>query len=89
MPLPDSPTQKPSSQASRASDKSDNELAIKAIVCMLLGLAVLISPYLISLPHIQSIVATSSLVGWFALVLGIGLGVAYGRRKLAAHRADS
>jgi hypothetical protein len=30
----------------------------------------------------QGIVANASLVGWFALVLGIGFGVAYGRRVM-------
>jgi hypothetical protein len=30
----------------------------------------------------QGIVAQSSLVGWFSLVLGAGFGVAYGRRVM-------
>jgi hypothetical protein len=32
----------------------------------------------------QGIVANASLVGWFSLVLGIGFGVAYGRRVMRA-----
>jgi hypothetical protein len=41
---------------------------------------VLISPYFIQSPGMQGIVAQSSLVGWFALALGIGFGIAYARR---------
>jgi len=45
---------------------------------VLIGLGVLISPYFIQSPGMQGIVAKASLVGWFALVLGIDFGVACG-----------
>lgn len=80
MPLPTSPTQRPTN---KRNTKADNELAIKAILCVLIGLGVVVSPYFITSPGMQGIVAKSALVGWFALVLGIGFGVAWARRKMA------
>eukprot|EP01031_Cornospumella_fuschlensis_P043270 gene43270-52887_t len=70
MPLPNAPTQKPTpSKASQASTKSNNELAMKGILLIMIGLGVLVSPYFITSPGMQNIVAKSTLVGWFALVL--------------------
>jgi len=88
MPLPSAPDQKPLMPARRqaASDlKANNELLIKGVLCVLIGLAVLVSPYFITSPGMQGIVAKSSLVGWFALVLGcafLGVGV---RKRMAAN----
>ena len=69
---------------SRASQKANNELLFKGILCSLIGLGVLISPYFITSPGMQGIVAQSSLVGWFALVLGVAFIVVYARRRMAA-----
>jgi uncharacterized membrane protein HdeD (DUF308 family) len=77
MPLPQKPTRP---LTNTKSEKADKELLFKAVLCMLIGLGVLISPYFIQSPGMQGIVAQSSLVGWFALVLGIGFGIAYARR---------
>ena len=82
MPLPIAPTQKPGNSATR--NKTNNELAIKGILCVLIGLGVLVSPYFISSPGMQGIVAKSSIVGWFALVLGIAFVGLYARRRMAA-----
>lgn len=82
MPLPTAPTQKPGNATART--KSNNELAMKGILCILIGLGVLVSPYFISSPGMQGIVAKSSLVGWFALVLGIAFIGLYARRRMAA-----
>ncbi|MES2283048.1 MAG: hypothetical protein V4542_16655 [Pseudomonadota bacterium] len=86
MPLPNAPTQKPTpSKASQASTKSNNELAMKGILLTMIGLGVLVSPYFITSPGMQGIVAKSTLVGWFALVLGIAfLGVFFKRRMAAS-----
>ena len=81
MPLPTAPTQKPANATTR--NKANNELAIKGILCVLIGLGVLVSPYFISSPGMQGIVARSSLVGWFALVLGIAFVGLYARRRMA------
>ena len=81
MPLPNAPTQKPSNTQTRT--KANNELLIRGLLCVLIGLAVLISPYFITSPGMQGIVASSSLVGWFALVLGVAFIGLYARRRLA------
>ena len=75
MPLPPPPIR-------RQSNKTNNELLFKGILCALIGLAVLISPYFIKSPGMQGTVASASLVGWFALVLGVAFIGVYGRRRL-------
>ncbi len=83
MPLPSEPTQKPSNKLSR--HKANNELAIKGILLIMIGLGILVSPYFITSPGMQNIVARSTLVGWFALVLGIAfIGLFFKRRRAAA-----
>ncbi len=88
MPLPkpptQAPTQKPQSKTNtKANTKANNELAIKGILCILIGLGVVISPYFITSPGMQSIVAKSAAVGWFALVLGLAFAGLYARRRMA------
>ena len=85
MPLPSAPEQKPVIPARRLAAsvlKANNELMIKGILCVLIGLGVLVSPYFISSPGMQGIVAKSSLVGWFALVLGCAFVGLYVRRRM-------
>ncbi|GAB3470605.1 hypothetical protein GCM10011496_04040 [Polaromonas eurypsychrophila] len=79
MPLPPPPTR-------RHSNKANNELLFKACLCVLIGLAVLVSPYFIKSPGMQGIVAGAALVGWFAMVLGLAFGGLYLRRKFASTR---
>ena len=81
MPMPSAPTQKPKNSIARR--KADNELALKGVLCTLIGLGVLISPYFITSPGMQGIVSKSTPVGWFALVLGIAFLGVYARRRLA------
>ncbi|MBI2729097.1 MAG: hypothetical protein HYX42_22905 [Polaromonas sp.] len=85
MPLPSAPTQKPTpGKAAVASTKANNELAMKGILLTMIGLGVLVSPYFITSPGMQGIVAKSTLVGWFALVLGIAFLGVFFRRRMAA-----
>lgn len=86
MPLPSAPDRKPVIPASRlaAAAKANNELLIKGVLCLLIGAGVLVSPYFITSPGMQSIVARSSLVGWFAVMLGAAFVGLYARRRLAA-----
>ena len=81
MPLPSAPTQKPSKTYRTA---ANNELAIKGILCILIGLGVVVSPYFITSPGMQGIVAQSAVVGWFALVLGCAFVGLYARRRWAS-----
>ena len=79
MPLPQAPAQKP---VNKANTKANNELAIKGILCIMIGLGVVVSPYFIKTPDMQSIVAQSAVVGWFALALGLALLGVYARRLI-------
>jgi VIT1/CCC1 family predicted Fe2+/Mn2+ transporter len=87
MPLPPAPDQKPNVPARRLAAsllKANNELLVKGLLCLLIGAGVLVSPYFITSPGMQSIVAQSSLVGWFAVVLGAAFVGLYARRRMAA-----
>lgn len=82
MPLPPPPIH-------RHSNKANNELLFKGLVCVLIGLAVLLSPYFIRSPGMQGIVASSTWVGWFSLVLGCAFLLVYGRRRLTGRSGPS
>ena len=78
----------PATTARKPKNKSNDELLLKGILCTLIGLGVLVSPYFISSPGMQGIVANAQLAGWFALVLGLAFIGVYIQRKvkaLAAH----
>ena len=78
-----SPANRPASPA----NKADKELLFKGVTCALIGLGVLIAPYVARSPSVQDIMAQSALVGWFALVLGGGFMVRYAMRRAAATKA--
>ena len=79
MPLPQSAARKP---VNKINTKANNELAIKGILCLMIGLGVVVSPYFIKTPDMQSIVAQSAVVGWFALALGLALLGVHARRRI-------
>ena len=78
MPLPRPAAQK---TVIKLNTKANNELAIKGILCILIGLGVVVFPYFIKSPGMQDIVARSALVGWFSLVLGLAFVGLYARRR--------
>lgn len=82
MPLPPPPIRK-------HSNKANNELLVKGILLVAIGLGVLVSPRFITSPGMQGIVANSSLVGWFSLVLGAGFLIVYGRRRMTGNIGPS
>lgn len=85
MPLPEAPTRRPNNPASRQADsKANNDVLIKGILCILIGLGVVVSPYFITSPGMQGIVANTAVVGWFSLVLGLAFIGVYVKRRLAA-----
>ena len=85
MPLPNAPTRRPNNPNTRLADKkANNDLLIKGVLCVLIGLGVLVSPYYITSPGMQGIVAKASLVGWFALVLGCAFLGLYAKRRMTA-----
>jgi hypothetical protein len=50
---------------------SDKDLLTKGVVIAFIGAAVLLAPYVVSSPAVRDMLTQSSLVGWFALVLGV------------------
>ena len=78
MPLPQPPTRKPQN---RLTAKAANELLLKGILIGLIGLGVLLSPRFITSPGMQGIVANTSWVGWFAVVLGVAFISLYLHRR--------
>lgn len=83
MPLPQPSTQPPAQKpVGKVNTKDNNELAIKGVFCILIGLGVVVSPYFIQSPGMQGIVAKSAAVGWFALVLGLAFIGVYVRRRM-------
>ena len=58
---------------SRKPAKGNNEILIKGLTCTLIGLIILITPYVKPSGSISQVLAQSSPVGWFALVLGLAL----------------
>lgn len=83
MPLPNAPTRRPNNPNTRQADRQANsDLLIKGLLCVLIGLGVLVSPYFITSPGMQGIVAKASLVGWFSLVLGCAFLGLYVKRRM-------
>ncbi len=61
--------------------KARKDLLIKGIFLCLLGLAVLVSPAFVRSPGFAEAVGGSSVVGWFALVLGIAFLAQWALRR--------
>ena len=74
----------PQHRSASPADKADKELLFKGVTCALIGLVVLVAPYVARSPSVQDMMARSALVGWFALVLGGAFLVRYGMRRAAA-----
>ena len=88
MPLPAAPKNQPNNSQNRNKlVQANNELLFKGILCILIGLGVLLSPYFITSPGMQGIVAQSALVGWFALVLGVALAGVHVQRRITSKTA--
>ncbi|ROZ61791.1 hypothetical protein [Ramlibacter sp. WS9] len=60
---------------------SDKDLLTKGLVIAFIGAAVLLAPYFVSSPAMRDVIAQSSLVGWFALVLGAAFIVRWVLRR--------
>ncbi len=69
-----------------AARKADKELLFKGVTCALIGLVILLAPYVARSDSVRELMAQATLVGWFALVLGIAFGVLYGVRRAQAGR---
>ena len=58
--------------------KQDSELLLKGAVCALIGVIILLAPYIARSPDVREMMAQGHVVGWFALVLGCAFLARYG-----------
>lgn len=70
-------------------DKADADLLFKSILCALIGLAVLLAPSFMAASGFRATVASASLIGWFALVLGCAFAVLYATRRFASAKKSA
>ena len=80
MPI-DNSTPRNSQQA-----KADKEMLFKGVTCALIGLVILLAPYVARSGSVRDLMAQATLVGWFALVLGGGFIVQYLLRRARRQR---
>jgi len=69
-----------------AATKANKELLFKSVTLALIGLVILLAPYIARSTSVRDLMSEAALVGWFALVLGIAFGVQYGMRRAKARR---
>ena len=62
------------------------ELLFKGVTCALIGLVILIAPYVARSAAVRELMGQVTLVGWFALVLGLAFLVQYAVRRAKAKR---
>jgi hypothetical protein len=78
MPQPAPPPSK------ATASKANKELLFKGVTLALIGLVILLAPYVARSTSVRELMSQAALVGWFALVLGIAFGVQYGMRRAKA-----
>ena len=68
--------------------KADKELLFKGVTLALIGLVILLAPYVARSTSVRDLMGQVALVGWFALVLGGAFIVQYVVRRVraGAHR---
>lgn len=60
----------------------NDQMLLRGVACTVIGVAVLLGPYVLRSPAWRDMVAGAQTVGWFALVLGVAMvAVALLRRK--------
>ncbi len=79
MPLPAAPTQ----PTSRGLKRANGDLLIKGLLCVVIGLSILLSPYVVKSPGLLQVLGQSQWLGWFALVLGIAIAAVHVKRRIA------
>lgn len=71
----------------RPASKTDKEMLFKGVTCALIGLVILLAPYVARSTSVRDLMAQATLVGWFALALGLAFLVNYAMRRAKAQRA--
>ena len=65
----------------RRNGKADNEVLIKGLTCALIGLIILLTPYVKPEGNVSQMLAQVRPVGWFSLVLGLAFILLFGVRR--------
>ncbi len=76
----------PTPQDPKQDRQADQDLLFKGLVITLIGAGILLGALYARSPSVQELLASSRLVGWFALVLGLAL---LGRYYLRRRRSGS
>ena len=76
----------PDTSRKSTATKADKELLFKSVTLALIGLVILLAPYVARSSSVRDLMTQAAVVGWFALVLGIAFGVQYGLRRARAGR---
>lgn len=86
MPRPKIAPGKTPATPARTISKTDKEMLFKGVTCALIGLVILLAPYVARSTSVRELMAQVTLVGWFALVLGLAFLVNYALRRFKAQR---
>ena len=87
MPRPKTTPGKTPVPTARTASKTDQEMLFKGVTCALIGLVILLAPYVARSTSVRDLMVQATLVGWFALVLGLAFLVNYAMRRAKAQRA--
>ena len=87
MPRPPITSGKTSVATARPVSKAHKEILFKGVTCALIGLVILLAPYVARSVSVRDLMAQATLVGWFALVLGLAFLVNYAMHRVKTHRS--
>ena len=78
----------PSAPTPAPPSKADKEMLFKGVTCALIGLVIVLAPYVARSGSVRDLMGQVAAVGWFALVLGAAFIVQYVVRRVraGAHR---
>ncbi len=88
MPRPQVAPGKTPAPPVRTASKADKEMLFKGVTCALIGLVLLLAPYVARSTSVRELMGQATLVGWFALVLGLAFLVNYALRRFKAQRGS-
>ena len=72
------PPRQPTPPNTRQPSKADKELLFKGVTCALIGLVIVLAPYIARSGYVRELMGQVAAVGWFALVLGIAAVLVHG-----------
>ena len=68
--------------------KADQEILFKGVTVALIGLVILLAPYIARSDSVREMMGQASVVGWFALVLGLAFVVQWAVRRSRAGQSQ-